>query len=193
MTLTEDSVFLYNSVNFNFGNSIIEIGCGQGTLLKNYGAKYPNKKFYGIDINTENFESHNVKIIKDNITNIKNLFPSHSFDIFISNPPYFKTGTGLPPAENKLKEKMDIDLKLHEIIDSIKYLLRPIGFFYFVFPTNRLYETLCTFDRENIKPYKIKFRHTKEGNSADICLFIGKNRKGKIEPEILFPHIKKGG
>ncbi len=192
MTLTEDSVFLYNSVDFNLGNNIIEIGCGNGTMLKTYGKKYKKKHFWGIDINTENFKSENVQIIRGDIRDIKAKFQDHFFDIVISNPPYFKFGTGKLPLKKNITEKVDVELTIDDLSTAIKYLLRPIGFFYFVYPTYRLYETLDTLKKENLKPYKLQFRHARSGEKSDICLFVGKNRKGDIQPDVIFPNINTG-
>ncbi|MCD6578147.1 methyltransferase [bacterium] len=190
MTLTEDSVLLYKSVDFNLGNNIIELGCEDGTMLKELSGRHKEKHFFGIDLKAKNFKEDNLVIIKGNIKNIKDLLDPHSFDIIISNPPYFRYGQGKIPKENKLLEKTDKELSLIDLLIAIKYLLHPNGFFYFTYPTSRLYEVLKIMELENIKPYKLQFRHTKMNGNADICLFTGKNRQGEIDPKVVFPILK---
>jgi tRNA1(Val) A37 N6-methylase TrmN6 len=193
MKLTEDTFFLYQSIKFKRDAKVLDIGCGDGSILSDYADKYKTIQFYGIDkvkVSARNKENLTVKNI--DIKDYKKYFSSHFFDIVLSNPPYFCADEGkISPKEENIMSKTDQYLSIDLLFCSVNYLLHPKGRFYLLYPASRLYEVLTKSEKYSLKIDKIRFRFTVKDRNADIFLFSGENKKGKVDPKILFPYIKE--
>ena len=193
MKLTEDTFFLYQSIKFKKNIRVLDIGCGDGSILSDYADKYKTIQFYGID-KAEIFarSKENLTVKNIDIKDCKKYFSSHFFDIVLSNPPYFCVNEGkISKKKENIMSKTDQYLSIDLLFCSINYLLHPKGRFYLLYPATRLYKVLTKSKEYSLKIDKIRFRFTGKGKNADIFLFSGKNKKGKVDPKILFPYIKE--
>lgn len=74
-------------------NNVLEIGCGLGSNLYLLAQKYPEVKFYGIDINSQIIKEGRLLLKKNKIDNIElnvgnalNInYPNHYFDLVFSD------------------------------------------------------------------------------------------------------------
>ncbi|MCK5398713.1 methyltransferase domain-containing protein [bacterium] len=190
MTLTEDTIFLYESIRLKKHYCVIDVCCGEGELLKETAEKYPDSFFTGLDLSADDISERNLTLMRGDLRNFNVLFQPHSFDLFISNPPYFKAQEGLSPdSEERHNERFDDNFDLSIFFSAISYLLKPGRNFFFVFPSARLHEVMNEADRKNMKIFQIRFRHNRPGRASDVCLFMGKNKKGRMDPEIIFPKL----
>ena len=86
-----------------------------------------------------------IKLINDNLTNVKKYFPDESVDVVTCNPPYFKY-LGNNSLVNEDKEKAiarhEITMNLDGMIKSVKYVLKNKGTFYLVHRCDRLEEII---------------------------------------------------
>lgn len=111
---TEELVALILKENRNRRPKIIDIGTGSGCIPIAIKKRLPEAEVWAVDIspealkvaniNAEN-ESCAVRFMEVDIFNAENLFPHHSFDIIVSNPPY------ITPSE---KSKMAVNVLNHE-------------------------------------------------------------------------------
>ena len=97
-----ESILLPNFIKVNKSdNKIIDLGCGNlpMPLIINY--LYPEKEIIGIELQKEIYDlaietlkinnlENKIKVLNIDIKDIKSYFNSETFDIVISNPPYFK-------------------------------------------------------------------------------------------------------
>ncbi|MGY5839581.1 N-6 DNA methylase [Vibrio chemaguriensis] len=81
-------------------NSVIDLGVGEGSLLKSIKAKYESVKSVGVDIDRKNIEHLSNSGAVDFLycfdstvkTNIEELIYKHgTFDVVVGNPPYNRT------------------------------------------------------------------------------------------------------
>ncbi|MGD1839065.1 MAG: HemK2/MTQ2 family protein methyltransferase [Nitrososphaeraceae archaeon] len=127
---SDDSLLLFDTIKNYEGDSVLEIGCGEGMLLPYLQKKF--KVIVGTDIN--------LNVIRKIKTEMKgkdqNMFLlccdaanglNYKFDLIISNPPYL-------PNENEMKlndisiygGELGIETTMHFINSSIS-LLKPKG------------------------------------------------------------------
>ena len=130
------------------GNSILDIGSGTG-LLSLMLAQKTEGLIETIELDAPAFEQ-----AKDNIqnspwadrikiyhTDVLEFYPEKSYDIIISNPPFF--GSDLKsPIQQKNAAKHDTTLTLEQLIISIERLLQPEGIFMILVPLNRVEELI---------------------------------------------------
>lgn len=113
-----------------------------------------------------------IKLINDDIKNIKNYFPGNNFDVIVANPPYFKYNNNSIINENyeKAIARHEILLNLDELFSIVNFSLKDNGTFYLVHIPERLDEILCLCEKYKIKAKKIQFVYTKCDKIANIVL-----------------------
>ena len=97
---TSDAVFLGASVECRPGGKILDVGTGNGAVAMIAAYHHPFASVTGIDINAAEIDNAVAGAALNNLTvrflcaDIKkNPLATESFDVVVSNPPFFKRGT----------------------------------------------------------------------------------------------------
>ena len=105
---TSDAVFLGAAVDCRRGGKILDVGTGNGAVAVIAAYHNPLAEVTGIDINDEQIANAaynaelnglSVRFLPSDIK--KNPLKKESFDIVVSNPPFFKKGT---PSKSDVKK-----------------------------------------------------------------------------------------
>ncbi|MFA6648061.1 MAG: methyltransferase [Candidatus Izemoplasmatales bacterium] len=201
-----DSLLLADFVNFNLkSQKIIELGSGSGAILLYLSLK-TDKKMIGIEIQRDvanlsiesikyNKLDNQIDIINEDIRNIHNIFNPSSFDIVISNPPFFKNNDEKMMNENLSLSlsRHELSINFHEILIQTKRILKTGGSFYFVHRASRLEEIIMEMRDLGFVIKRIRFVYTKPKNDALMILvesrFNGKTGNMIIEePLYVYNH-----
>lgn len=202
-----ESILLPNFIKVNKNdNKIIDLGCGNlpMPLIINY--LYPEKEIIGIELQKEIYDlaietlkinnlENKIKVLNIDIKDIKSYFNSESFDIVISNPPYFNKNEQTKINDNKVKSiaRHEIAITLEEIIEKASFLLKNKGKFGLVHRTERLDDVIILLKKYNIEPKKIQFIYPKIDKPSNLFLLEGVKNTGKgikvLKPLIV--HDKK--
>ncbi len=191
-----DSILLpyFATINKNV-KEVIEFGCGNG-IVSIILAKRSKVKIKAIDIQEKMCEiaKENIKkseleeriiIVKEDIKDTQKINKMQSFDMVISNPPFFKEQGRTEQVNNnqsKAISRHEIDVTLEEIIVNGAYLLKNSGYFTMVHRASRLSEIISCFVKNGIQPKKICFCYTKKKSEAKVVLIEGiKNAKPGVE------------
>lgn len=131
-----------------------------------------------------------IELINDNIKNVVNKLNTDSYDLIISNPPYFKIFENTPQNNNDIKSiaRHEIKLNVEELIKISRKLLKNGGSLVFVHRTERLAEILDTMKNNNIEPKRIRFVYPKIGEESNMALIDGK-KNGKAGLKVLSPLV----
>ena len=178
-----DSILLAEFVdNVDKSNLILDVCAGNVAVPLILSYYYPNKivafemqkKIYelakeSIAINHKNKQ---IKMVLDDIKNMKNYFPGNYFDVITANPPYFKYKKSSVINENveKAIARHEIYLSLEELFQIVKYALKDNGCFYLVHLPERLEEILYLCEKYHLTAKKVQFVYTKNDKSANIVL-----------------------
>lgn len=129
-----------------------------------------------------------MKVINDDIKNLKNIFEGDKFDIITVNPPYFKIRENSSINLNKIKAnaRHEKNLTLEELIKIVKYLLKNNGSFYMVHRTERFIEIIELLKQNNLMPKEIQFIHSNINKKSKLFM-IKAVKNGKIGLEIKNP------
>lgn len=194
-----DSILLAHFVSLKPGTSAIDLGCGSGIILFILAKRFPNVHCVGLEIqeklaalaqkNTRlNDLDERVEILSGDASNIKNIFPARSFDAVIFNPPYRKLSSGrINPLEEKAIARHEIKGSLKDFLKAAKYLLKPTGKVFTIYPAKRLVELICLFRESGIEPKKMKLVFSDNSSDAEFMLVEGKKggrEELKIEPSL---------
>ena len=161
---------------------IIDLCTGNGVIPILLAHKY-QKKVIGVEIQEEianlakesviyNSMESLVKIINDDVLELKNYFPGNNFDVVLSNPPYFKYHHTHFVNDNLMKgiARHEIKISLEQLIEVASYLLKAKGRFYLVHIPERI-EEICVYAHQygfSIK--EIQFVSSKDGEAPIIVL-----------------------
>lgn len=142
-----DSILLARSVHIKSGMAILDVGCGVGSasILAAYGVDSVHVTAIDIDeaatkLAAENYQANgiNAKVICNDVSD----FPltGERFDAVITNPPFFKPGTGRKSPLKSIARHENVELSTW-ISFCIKRL-KPNGRFYIIHTSDRIQDIL---------------------------------------------------
>lgn len=161
---------------------ILDMCTGNAPIPLILSTKYQNK-IYGFEIQNKIYElakesvqtnncNQQIKIINDDIKNIKNYFPGNNFEIITCNPPYFKVSNGSLKNENMVKAiaRHEIEVNLENVIRIASENLKNKGQFYLVHRSERLDEIIELSLKYHLAVKKVELICTKDDGNPNIVL-----------------------
>ncbi len=197
--LGTDSVLLSYFTNPTRAKRILDIGCGAGVLTVLMAHKAPNAECKGIEIQPESAEVCKANmaangfspdnILLGDIREHRSLFEAGSFDLVVSNPPYFTVKSGFTaPDAKRATARDEHSLSMDELCKAAAYLTKWGGAFTVVHRPERLSELLCTLSKYNLEPKRLRLVSHK-ATSAPNLILVEARRGGKagltIEPPLI--------
>lgn len=193
-----DSLLISEFLNISKNTkNILDLGTGNGAIPL-FLSKKTTALIYGIEIQKVSYElalknininnlNEQIYIINDDMKNYLSHFKYGSFDIVVSNPPFFKFN-GNEALLNDLDQltiaRHEIKITLEELVKIAYDLLKDRGYFYLVHRADRLSDILNTFRKYNMEAKNIKFCYTTAKKNAKIVL-IEAIKNGKVGLNIL--------
>lgn len=187
-SLCTDSVLLADfalSLRRNI-KQFAELGCGSGAMSLLLSHSLPNAKAVLLDVSEkaieaagENFTLNSMdtraEFILSDVSEVRNRLRSESFELVISNPPYFapKSGRVSLDSERSLSRQGRPEI-LEDFFSAAAYLLKPKGSFCFVMRTERLAEVSSLLRYYKLEPKKLRLVHDKLKSKSKIFLMEAK-------------------
>ena len=196
-----DSVLLPNFVKINNNTKrILDLGTGNAPIPMILSTM-TNAEIYGIELQKEIYDlaeeslkinnlEDRIKLINDNIKNLDKYFEPNSFDVIVSNPPYFKYSetSNINEIIQKTIARHEKEITLSELVSIAKKYLNNNGVFAIVHRTDRLIEIIEEFRKNNIEPKRIRLIYPKEGEESNMVLIEGR-KNGNVGLKILPPLV----
>lgn len=166
--LSTDSVLLADFANTAHARACLDLGSGAGVLTVLLADKSPTAEITGVEIqkdyaqlSRQNVEENNfgnrVRILNADLREYRALFSAESFDLVVSNPPYFPENSGHPaPAEHRATARDERSCTLLDICAAARWSLRWGGSFCIVHRPERLSEIFCTMTEAGIEPKRLR-------------------------------------
>ncbi len=194
-----DSLILAHFVSLKPRSVNMDLGCGNGVIALVLARRFPLTQWTGLEIqegqaslSCRNVEQNGlekrVTIVLGDAREVKRKFPANSFDNVIFNPPYRKLSSG---RINSLLEKAvarhEIKGSLSDFLAASKYLLKPSGRVFAIYPAKRLVELIFLFRKNNIEPKRMKLVFSDCASDAEFVLVEGRSgsrEELKMEPPL---------
>lgn len=193
-TFTSDSVILANFIKLKKTDRCVEIGTGCGVISVLLSAKTPFDKIYAFELQDDmarlaeknvllNDLQDKISVISDDARNFKQYFPSGSFDVVFSNPPYMHAKS--PRNANAVVDKArhDVSLPLNDLCNTAYSMLKFGGKFYVVYTAARSAELIYALMQNNLEPKRMFF--TENGKGKVVLVVIEAVKGGKHGVEVL--------
>lgn len=198
--LGTDCVLLSDFVRLTSVKKGIDLGCASGAIILLLLARSEKLHMTGLELlpdaaalaekNMEvNSLSQRAEIVCGDIREHRQLFKAGSFDLVVSNPPYFPVGHGaLSPIEGRASARGETECTLLDICAAAAWLLRTGGSFELVHKPERLSEVFCTMTACGIEPKRLRTVHSRVSAAPSLVLIEGR-RGGKpgltVEPPLV--------
>lgn len=202
--LSTDSVLLADFANINRVRNCLDLGSGAGVLCVILASKNPEVMISGIeiqsefaDLSRENISENNmdgrVKIISADLREFRKLVAAESYDLVVSNPPYFAENSGYTaPTDHRATAREEKTCTLHDICSAAKWALRWGGNFAMVHRPERLSEIFCAMTEAGIEPKRLRMVSHRADKAPSLVLIEGKRggKKGlKIEAPLVLTDV----
>ena len=164
---------------------ILDIGTGNAPIPL-YLTIRTKALIFGIEIQEElyklaeksvkiNMKGKQISIIHDDLKNLGNHFELHTFDLVLSNPPFFKASelSHINPNEAKAIARHEIMATLDDVIKQASLMLNNNGVFSMVHRPDRLSDIITTMRKYRIEPKRIRFVYPNEEKESNQVLVEG--------------------
>jgi tRNA1(Val) A37 N6-methylase TrmN6 len=202
-----DSVLLANFITLRTTTkNIIDLGTGNAPIPLILSTR-TDAKIVGVEIQKAVYDlalksvqinklESKIEILNEDVKQIDKIYETDTFDVVISNPPYFKyNGESLVNNDDhKTIARHEVLLNIDDILHVAKKLLKNNGNFGIVHRPERMLEILNKMQQYNIEPKRIRFIYPKENSECNMMLIEG-TKNGKAGLKILPPlyvHNSKG-
>ena len=190
-----DSVLLANFVTLNKSiKKIMDIGSGNGIISILLSLK-TDAHIDGVEIQRECYlnslesinlnKMDNISIFNDDIKDFYKTLESDTYDVVVSNPPYFM-GNIHNINEMKKIARHSLSLDYKDVIVISKKILKNNGLLSIVHRPENLMDILMFMRSNNIEPKKIRFVYPYKGKNANILLVEGA-KNGKPGLKVMDP------
>lgn len=195
-----DAVFLSDFVKVKPGETVLDLGTGNGIIPILLSAKTGGKKFTGLEIqeNTANMARRSVaynhledriEIVTGDIKEAAEIFKPAFFDVITTNPPYMLSQHGLRnPDDAKAIARHEVLCTLDDILRESMRLLQDKGRFYMIHRPFRLTEIMIKMNHYKIEPKRIQFIHPYIDKEPVLVLIEGvrgARSRVTVEPPII--------
>lgn len=182
------------------GKTIIDLGSGCGVIPLIMTRHYGASRALGVEVQAEmaqlaqrnialNGLDSSVRILHDDILNLRRHFPVSSFDLLLSNPPFRVPGTGkISPKVGRDAARHETTATLHDFLAAAKYLVTTSGSIFFVHHPSRLQEFMTT--AAELKLAVSRLRMVYGTISSEARIFLAELKKGRkcdftVEPALI--------
>lgn len=202
-----ESVLLPNFVTLNLRcKNIIDLCTGNAPIPLILSTK-TKANIVGVEIQKDVFElarksveinklENKIKLINDNLNNLKKYYESDSFDVVTVNPPFF-------PNIDESKKNLDIHktiarhelmTNLDEIVKISSYLLKNGGYLALIHQTIRFFDVVTVLKKYNFSINKVQFIYPKENKESNLFMIeaVKNGRNGVKFLKPLYVHNLDG-
>ncbi|SMF25454.1 tRNA1(Val) (adenine(37)-N6)-methyltransferase [Desulfovibrio gilichinskyi] len=204
-----DSLLLSSFVPVSGKTDILDLGTGCGVIPLGIALNNPDSELSltGVDISPDMLKSaeqninllgfaDKIKIIEGDVSN-PIFAPAESFDMVVSNPPYWCEGRGRAcPDTDRNRARFEVETELEDFVKTAARMVRFRGKVCFVFIAERVTQLLAALAYFKLEPKRIKFVHSRIDRPAKVVLVeaVKRGKSGLIveQPLILFDEKKEG-
>ena len=180
-----DAVLLSDFARVKEGETVLDMGTGNGIIPILLSAKTPGKHFTGLEIQADTAEmarrsvryndlEDRINIVTGDIKDASKIFGASSFDVITTNPPYMIGQHGLRnEADAKAIARHEVCCTLDDILRESAKVLKTGGRFYMVHRPFRLAEIFSKMVEYHIEPKRMKLVYPYVDKEPNMVLIEG--------------------
>lgn len=181
--LSTDSMLLADFCAPAPGGTVCDLGCGCGSVSLLLCGKYPALRVTGIELQPsaaalaqENAAQPALcgrfRVVCGDLREHRALLPHSSFDAVVSNPPYYRVGSGKAAASELLAAaRTEQSCTLDDLCACAAWLLKSGGRFFVVHKPERLADLIFSLRTHRLEPKRLRLvRHRALGAVSLVLL-----------------------
>ena len=195
--LGTDSVLLSEFAPVKKNQLVCDLGAGQGALSLLLFLREPSLKIHGIELLPDAAELCFLNMMRNGFYDSFNIhvgdmralrFENQGrFDLAVSNPPYFKSGSGKKsPAETRHISRCDDFCTVDDLCRTAARTVKYGGLFSVVYVADRFCDMICSMRKHKLEPKIMRFVH-KDFTSPPSLVLITARLGGAPDVKILPP------
>jgi tRNA1Val (adenine37-N6)-methyltransferase len=178
-----DAVLLADFVRLRGGERVVDLGTGNGIIPLILAQKREDAgEIVGVEIQKrlaalaqKNVQNNGLEdlihICQGDIKEIGDLFPPSSFDVVVTNPPYYRVLSGrVNPASQKAIARHEVMCTLDDMLQAARYLLKAGGRIAVIFPAHRSVTLLASLRSAMLEPKVLRWVYSREKEDAKFIL-----------------------
>lgn len=201
-----DSLILAHFASLKPRSVNLDLGCGNGVIALVLARHYTQSRWHGLEVQ-EKLAALAEKNVQDNdlerrviidvgdAQGIKKIYEPHFFDNIVFNPPYRKINSGrINPLEEKAVARHEIKGSLADFLAASRYLLKPKGRVFTIYPARRLVELVFLFRKNDMEPKRMRLVFSDAASDAAFVLAEGRwgsREELKMEPPLFIYEAHK--
>lgn len=184
-----DTVILYDFAIQQVRGSVLEIGSASGVTGILLSQHHKVTGVTGVEIERSSYEAslknlelhaceRKVTFINRDINAYKQLFKPQSFHTLVTNPPFYRLGTGKRSTKRGIDTAhSDGHLTIEDVFTAARYLLKPGGYLIMLFLTCRINDVFLNTQGFHIEV--IRFIQRTAAKPSDVFLMLARKGRGK--------------
>lgn len=180
-----DAVILAYFAGRVSGKRILDLGTGCGIIPMILSYRDPEKKIFGIEIQTALAKLAERNVEKNRMTDkisilnvdLRGIHPDGIggwVDVVVVNPPFYKADTGrINPNMQRAVARHELKATLRDIVTVAARMLRMGGIFLSVYSSDRLCDMITELRTAKIEPKKLRLIHSTPQHPASLILVEG--------------------
>ena len=185
-----DAVLIGNFAEIGAARNGIDLGCASGIISLLMLSRSSKLHMTGIELDEKaaalakdnmahNHLEERSRIINGDLREYRKYFSAGSFDIVISNPPYFPMSSSIvSPDLRRASARGELTCTLDDICTAAAYLCRWDGKVYIVYKPERLVELFACMTSHGIEPKRLRIVSHAQGAVPSLVMVEGR-RGGK--------------
>ncbi|MBF0408057.1 MAG: methyltransferase [Candidatus Riflebacteria bacterium] len=178
-----DTVLLVDFAEVEDENlKIADLGSGSGIISFLIREKFKNPELTGFEILPEMHELAERNLLLNDspsginfrcfdVCKIVQEYKAESFDLVLSNPPYYKIGRGkISPSKNRAHARHEVSGKLGDFVSASSHLVKSAGRIIFILPAERCTEAIELFSKKSVVCCRQRFVRPFESVQPNLVL-----------------------
>lgn len=193
-----DSFLLASFPPLRPGLRVCDLGCGTGLVSLLLLQRERELQVTGLDIQPEAVALAEKAVARNGLGDrlsfrLEDLrahsLPAGSFDLVVSNPPYYPIGSGaLAREDSRRRARAEVDCTLEDVCRGAAGLLRWGGRFCLIYKPERLTDLLCALRAAGLEPKRLRLVCGRPEQAPSLVLLEAR-RGGRPGLEIRHPFV----
>ncbi|MFW5966573.1 MAG: tRNA1(Val) (adenine(37)-N6)-methyltransferase [Persicimonas sp.] len=168
--------------------TIVDLGAAQGVVAVCVARRYPKARVIAVERQDSLYEllveniarnalEGRIEPVHGDVRDYRQILASHSADLVLCNPPYFRRGERRPSSNHqRAAARHELFGELSDFVDAARYVLQQRGWFKVISPPLRLGDLFDACKATDLSFDSLRFFHSHPG--ADAYLIEALARRG---------------
>ena len=178
-----DAVLLAHQVTFRQADRrVVDFGTGAGILPLLLAYRHAALSICGVEIQPAlarlaranvqaNGLADRIQILEADLQTLNPARLGYSADVVVSNPPYRQANSGrINPNRERALARHEIAITLEGLVRAVRRVLRTGGYFWTIYPAQRLPDLIGNLQRFNMAPKIMRLVHSHANSEAKMVL-----------------------